>query len=70
MGCSGRALMKRLWNKFDKVFFFDFGSLLDALCGWNTRAWIELTNFEHKKFIEKLEATIYQKNDLCVQRRA
>ena len=56
MGCSGRPLQKRLWNKLDKVFLFDFGSLMDALCGWNTRAWIELTKFNENKFIEKLTA--------------
>ena len=60
MGCSGRVLIKRLWSKLDNVFFFDFGSLLDALCGWNTRAWIELTHFDHKEFLARLEAEIIQ----------
>ncbi len=41
MGCSGRVLEKRLWQKLDNVFLFDFGSLMDALCGWPTRDWIE-----------------------------
>lgn len=54
MGCSGRVLQKRLWNKLDNVFLFDFGSLMDALCGWNTRAWIELTQFDATKFINNL----------------
>lgn len=54
MGCSGRALQKRLWNKLDNVFLFDFGSLMDALCGWNTRAWIELAQFDSSKFINIL----------------
>ena len=58
MGCSGRVLTKRLWSRLDNVFFFDFGSLLDALCGWNTRAWIELTNFDHSQFLAKLKAEI------------
>ncbi len=55
MGCSGRALQKRLWNKLDNVFLFDFGSVMDALCGWNTRAWIELTKFDEKTFIDRLK---------------
>ncbi|MBP2655657.1 MAG: hypothetical protein H6Q73_3226 [Firmicutes bacterium] len=43
MGCSGRVLEKRLLkNKGLNVFLFDFGSSLDAFCGWNTRAWIDL----------------------------
>lgn len=54
MGCSGRPLQKRLWSRLNNVFLFDFGSLMDALCGWNTRAWIELTKFDQNKFIEKL----------------
>lgn len=41
MGCSSRVLEKRLWKKVDNIFLFDFGSLMDALCGWPTRDWIE-----------------------------
>jgi len=55
MGCSGRPLQKRLWNKLDNIFLFDFGSLLDALCGWDTRAWITLTHFDGIKFLGTLE---------------
>ena len=33
-------MQKRLWYKLDNVFLFDFGSLIDALCDWNTREWI------------------------------
>jgi hypothetical protein len=45
LGCSGRILSKRILNKEKyKVFIFDFGSLLDFMCGWNTRAWIGLTH--------------------------
>lgn len=58
MGCSGRALQKRLWLKLDNIFLFDFGSLMDALCGWNTRAWIELTKFNEKTFLQKLEQSL------------
>ncbi len=54
MGCSGRILQKRLWNQLDHLFLFDFGSLMDALCGWNTRAWIHLTHFDHSLFLKKL----------------
>jgi hypothetical protein len=55
MGCSGRALQKRLWNQCDDIFLFDFGSLIDSLCGWNTRAWMELTHLNGEEFIQKLE---------------
>lgn len=41
-GNTGRILQKRLWPKLDNVFLFDFGSLMDALCGWETRKWIRL----------------------------
>ena len=54
MGCPGRALQKILWDKYDNFFLFDYGSLMDALCGWNTRAWIELTKFDKDSFLEKL----------------
>jgi len=57
MGCSGRALQKRLWNRYNNIFLFDFGSLLDALCGWNTRAWIEGSNFNASSFINQLKNT-------------
>jgi len=59
MGCSGRVLQKRLWYEYDNVFLFDFGSLMDALCGWNTRAWIELTKFNHIEFLNKLKWQTY-----------
>lgn len=55
MGCSGRALQKRLWQKLDNVFLFDFGSLMDAICGWNTRDWIALTHFDCNNFQRLLE---------------
>src|SRR5579863_1409229 len=54
MGCSGRVLQKRLWHKLDNLFLFDFGSLMDALCGWNTRAWIALSNFDAPHFMHML----------------
>lgn len=42
MGCSGRPLAKRIYTQGYNAFMFDFGSLLDAFCGWNTRAWITI----------------------------
>jgi len=54
MGCAGRALQKRLWKKLDNVFLFDFGSLIDALCGWNTRPWIRRSRFDGKQFLNKM----------------
>ncbi|MFZ5953845.1 MAG: GT-D fold domain-containing glycosyltransferase [Candidatus Dependentiae bacterium] len=51
MGCSGRILTKRLWKSRKNIFIFDFGSLMDALCGWNTRAWIELTQFDKNQIL-------------------
>ena len=59
MGCSGRVLQKRLWQKNDNVFLFDFGSLMDALCGWDTRAWISLSNFNKDHFLQKLSHNIH-----------
>lgn len=39
-GCAGRVLIKRLLHRgLTRFFYFDFGSLLDILCGWNTRTW-------------------------------
>ena len=43
MGCPGRILQSRILQKGRNVFFFDFGSLLDAFNGYNSRDWIELT---------------------------
>jgi hypothetical protein len=55
MGCSGRVLQKRLWNRFDHIFLFDFGSLMDAICGLATRNWISLVHFDHLKFLDLLQ---------------
>lgn len=54
MGCSGRAIQKRLYRDLDNAFIFDFGSLMDALCGWDTRAWIGLSKFNSGSFLEML----------------
>lgn len=55
MGCSGRVLAKRLLqNRLQPVFVYDFGSLLDAFCGWSTRAWIDIAGLEPGYFEEML----------------
>lgn len=51
MGCSGRALQFSLYKKLvlgeaRNLFFFDFGSLMDAFMHTKTRAWIELTSLD------------------------
>ena len=43
MGCPGRILQKRLIKKGYNAYLFDFGSLLDAFNGEETRDWIKLT---------------------------
>ena len=55
MGCSGRVMAKRLINNAAlNVFIFDFGSLMDALCQWNSRAWIECVDQPREYFEELL----------------
>ncbi len=58
MGCSGRVLQKRLLQQVDNVFLFDFGSLLDALCEWDTRAWISLSKFNANQFLARMRQGI------------
>lgn len=53
MGCSGRPMQKRIYDNYENFFLFDFGSLMDALCGNATRAWIDLTNFDKDSFLNK-----------------
>lgn len=43
LGCPGRVLQKRILKKGFNVYLFDFGSLLDAFNGEDSRLWIELT---------------------------
>lgn len=62
MGCAGRVLQKRLWKRFDNIFLFDFGSLMDALSGMNTRAWIQLNSFDNKEFLKKFVEYLIQNN--------
>lgn len=51
-GCTTRVLSKRLFTnrKFYNFFFLDIGSIVDALSGLDTRAYIKLTNFDNSKF--------------------
>lgn len=42
MWCSWRVLEKRIIKKWYPIFLFDFGSLMDIFCWWNTRAWMDL----------------------------
>lgn len=53
-GNTGRVLIKRLWPKLENVFFFDIGSLMDALCGWPIRQWIRRSRFNHESFLSLL----------------
>ncbi|WP_156925324.1 hypothetical protein [Nitratidesulfovibrio termitidis] len=53
-GCAGRVLIKRLLHRgLTRFFYFDFGSLLDILCGWNTRTWHSRADVTPEK-IERL----------------
>lgn len=54
MGCSGRILAKRIYQRESNLFLFDFGSLLDAFCGWNTRAWMDLAPYDVRILLEHL----------------
>lgn len=55
MGCSGRVLAKRLLkDNTCNVFVFDFGSLMDAFCGWSTRAWMDVAGLSPNYFVEML----------------
>ena len=58
LGVTGCALQKRLWQKFDNVFLLDFGSLIDALNGVNSRAWITLSKFDREAFLKRLKPSL------------
>ena len=55
MGCSGRPLMKRLWGKKFNIFLFDFGSLLDGICGNQTRTWMKVVNIDYMRLLKGLQ---------------
>lgn len=48
MGCSGRVLMKRLYKRNYNIFLFDFGSLLDGICGNESRPWLKEVSNDFK----------------------
>jgi hypothetical protein len=54
MGCSGRILMKRLYKRGYNVFQFDFGSLLDGICGYNSRTWLKKENINYEILLKGL----------------
>ena len=56
-GPSTKILQKRLYNVSSGIFTFDVGSVMDALSGEDTRAWIDLAGVTHdyySRFIEEL----------------
>ncbi|SEA88913.1 protein of unknown function [Flavobacterium gillisiae] len=55
MGCSGRPLIKRIWNKKYNVFLFDFGSLLDGILGNNSRKWLEINDINYDELLNGLD---------------
>lgn len=54
MGCSGRVLIKRLYKQDYPVFFFDFGSLLDGICGNETRTWLKKSKIDYEVLLNGL----------------
>jgi hypothetical protein len=57
MGCSGRVLQKRILLRAPNrdLFLFDFGSLMDAFCGWKTRSWMGLAGVPDNYYEELLD---------------
>lgn len=53
-GPTSNILQKRLYGKYN-VFSMDFGSLIDAISGWNTRAWIKT---DEKDFYKNILAQL------------
>jgi hypothetical protein len=54
MGCSGRPLAKRLFIRNYNIFLFDFGSLLDGICGYHTRTWMNVVNIDYSTLLAGL----------------
>ena len=52
MGVATRVLIKRIWNNSNvsNYFLLDFGSIIDALSGIDSRAYISLTGFNAGQF--------------------
>ncbi|MDD5152036.1 MAG: GT-D fold domain-containing glycosyltransferase [Flavobacterium sp.] len=55
MGCSGRPLMKRIWNKNNTIFLFDFGSLLDGISGNDSRTWLKMNDINYDLLLNGLD---------------
>lgn len=55
-GVCGRIIQKKLWVDNRNVFSFDAGSMMDALCNVNSRAWIELTKFDKSSFLNLVKS--------------
>lgn len=54
MGCSGRPLMKRLFNDNFNIYLFDFGSLLDGFNGDLTRTWLKKNEIDYNFLLNGL----------------
>jgi hypothetical protein len=52
MGCSGRPLMKRIYNDNFNIFLFDFGSLLDGIVGNNSRTWLKVNAIDYEDLLK------------------
>jgi Glycosyltransferase GT-D fold len=55
-GPTGNVLQRRILNgsRNTNLFLFNFGSLLDAFCGWKTRAWMDLSGLPDSYYQELL----------------
>jgi hypothetical protein len=63
MGVATRVLIKRIWNNnITNYFILDFGSIIDALSGIDSRAYISLTNFNNNQFNNNFAYFEKQKN--------
>ncbi len=55
-GVCGRVIQKRLWVDKRNVFSLDIGSIIDGLCGFSSRAWIDLTKFDRVSFLDLIKS--------------
>jgi hypothetical protein len=51
MGCAGRPMIKRLFSRNYNIFLFDFGSLLDGICGDQSRTWMKVVNVDYNALL-------------------
>lgn len=54
MGEGGRILIKRLYKNNYNVYYFDFGSLLDGICGDQTRTWLKKADIDYETVLKEL----------------